>query len=307
MPSASHTVRFVIPEADDGLRLDQALARHVPGLSRRRARVLLDIGGVFVDKQRVKVAGRPVRTGQTVEANLGGALQRAAAEGMGVAARERTDAALPPHRIVHEDEHIIVVEKPAGLVTAPTPESDRGNLLDLLNRRPGEGQVFLVHRLDMPTSGLLVFARTPEANRVLGERFVSHDIERAYLAVVAGAWPEELVRIDRPITGRRAVTHVLAREVLGDGAASLVRFGLETGRSHQIRIHAQHAGHPVFGDTRHGADQLRGLAVHAPRLALHATVLGFVHPATGERVRWESPLPDELATWVEGLRGKETP
>lgn len=308
MAPASHTVRFVVPDDDDGLRLDQALARHVPGLSRRRARVLLDIGGVFVDRARVKVAGRIVRAGQTIEANLGGALERAAAEGTGTAARERADAALPPYRVVHEDEHVVVVDKPAGLVTAPTPESDRGNLLDLLQRRPGGGTVYLVHRLDMPTSGLLVFARTPAANRELGDRFAAHDVERAYQAVVAGAWPEALVRIDRPISGRRAVTHVLAREVLAGDRATLVRFGLETGRSHQIRIHATDAGHPVLGDTQHGTDALRGADVpRAPRLALHATVLGFVHPATGERVRWESPLPDELAGWVETLRAGETP
>jgi 23S rRNA pseudouridine1911/1915/1917 synthase len=300
----SETVRFVIPEADDGLRLDQALARHVPGLSRRKARVLLDIGGVFVDKARVKVAGRAVRAGQVVEANLGGALDRAAAEGTGTAARARSDAALPPYRVVHEDEHIIIVDKPAGLVTAPTPESDRGNLLDQLARRPDAGPVYLVHRLDMPTSGLLVFARTTAANRALGERFVAHDVERAYLGIVAGVWPEDVQSIDRPIGGRRAVTHVRAREVLGGGAATLVRFELETGRSHQIRIHAEGVGHPVLGDTQHGANELRD-APRAPRLALHATVLGFVHPATGEKVRWESPLPEELATLVEGLRAKE--
>jgi 23S rRNA pseudouridine1911/1915/1917 synthase len=300
----SETVRFVVPEADDGLRLDQALARHVPGLSRRKARVLLDIGGVFVDKARVKVAGRAVRAGQVVEANVGGALERAAAEGTGTAARARSDATLPAYRVVHEDEHLIIVDKPAGLVTAPTPESDRGNLLDLLARRPDAGPVYLVHRLDMPTSGLLVFARTPAANRALGERFVAHDVERAYLGVVAGAWPEDVLSIERPIGGRRAVTHVRAREVLGGGVATLVRFELETGRSHQIRIHAESIGHPVLGDTQHGANELRD-APRAPRLALHATVLGFVHPATGEAVRWESPLPDELATLVEGLRAKE--
>jgi 23S rRNA pseudouridine1911/1915/1917 synthase len=299
MASVSHTVRFVIPDADDGLRLDQALARHVPGLSRRKARVLLDIGGVFVDKARVKVAGRLVRKGQTVEANLGGVLERAAGN--------RPEVALPEYRVVHEDEHLIVVDKPAGLVTAPTPESDRGNLLDLLSRRPGGGQVYLVHRLDMPTSGLLVFAKTPAANRALSDRFVAHDVERAYLAVVVGEWPESVTRIDRPIGGRRAVTHVLAREVLGGGAATLVRFGLETGRSHQIRIHATGVAHPVLGDTQHGVELLRGDAPRAPRLALHATVLGFVHPATGERVRWERPLPDDLAGWVETLRTKETP
>lgn len=298
----SQTVRFVVPDADDGLRLDQLLARHVPGLSRRRARLLLDIGGVFVDRARVKVAGRTLRAGQVVEANLGGAFDRAAAEGAGAAARERTDAALPAYRIVHEDEHVIVVDKPAGLVTAPTPESDRGNLFDMLRRRPGAGPVHLLHRIDLPTSGLLVFGKTDEATRALAERFVHHDIERTYTAVLAGTLPDELTTIDRPIQGKRAVTHIAAREVLGGGAATLATIGLETGRSHQIRIHLADAGFPVLGDAQHGGDVARSFTPRAPRLALHASVLGFIHPATGEKVRWESPLPDELASWVAQLR-----
>ena len=302
----SEQVRFVVPDADDGLRLDQALARHVPGLSRRRAKVLLEIGGVFVDKARVKVAGRLVRAGQTVEANRGGALERAAAEGVGAAARDRTDAALPPFRVVFEDEHLIVVDKPAGLVTAPTPESDRGNLLDMLLRRPDAGTVYLVHRIDLPTSGLVVFARTSDANRALADRFAAHDVERAYVAVVRGVWPETVTTVTQPVQGKRAVTHVLAREVVAGGAATIMRFGLETGRTHQIRIHATATGHPVFGDHQHGGggampEEVRR-APRPPRLALHAALLGFVHPATGETVRWESPLPDDLTTWLDALR-----
>lgn len=300
----SQTVRFVVQKSDDGLRLDQALARHVPGLSRRRARILLDIGGVFVDKARVKAAGRMVRPGQVVEANLGGALDRAAAEGSGAAARERNDAALPPYRVVHEDDHLIVVDKPAGLVTAPTPESDRGNLLDLLRRRPGSGQVQLVHRIDLPTSGLLVFGKTDLATRALAERFVGHDIERRYVAVLAGALPEEVRTIDRPIHGKRAVTHVGDREQVGagDGLATIAQVGLETGRSHQIRIHLADLHHPVLGDHQHGGDAARRFDPRPPRLALHAAVLGFVHPASGDQVRWESPMPDDLAPWIAALR-----
>jgi 23S rRNA pseudouridine1911/1915/1917 synthase len=295
----AETVRFVVPDADAGLRLDQALARHVPGLSRRRAKVLLDIGGVFVDRARVKQAGRVLRAGQVVEANLGGAFDRAAAEGAGAAARERTDAALPPYRVVHEDEHLIVADKPAGLVTAPTPESDRGNLLDLLRRRPGTGPVYLVHRIDLPTSGLVVFARTDLANRALAERFARHDIERAYTAVLAGALPDDVRTIDQPIEGRRAVTHVGERT--HRGAATVAQIALETGRSHQIRIHLAGAGHPVLGDPQHGGDVARSFRPRPPRLALHAAVLGFIHPGSGERVRWEAPLPDDLAGWIGGL------
>lgn len=294
-------VRFVVPDADDGMRLDQALARHVPGLSRRKARVLIDLGGVFVDRGRVKVAGRPVRAGQAVEANLGGALDRAAG-GTGAAARAKDEAALPPHRIVFEDEHLIIVDKPAGLVTAPTPESDRGNLLDLLARR-GAGPVYLVHRLDLPTSGLLVFARTALANKVLGQRFAVHDVDREYVAVVEGEVPATVTTIDRPIRGQRAVTHVAAREVVAGGAATIVTVRLETGRSHQIRIHLADLGHAVLGDETHGADAMRRFEPRAPRLALHAGVLGFRHPATDEPVRWTAPPPPELAAWIDRLRG----
>ena len=296
------TVRFAVPDADDGVRLDQALARHVPGLSRRRARVLIDIGGVFVDRARVKVAGRTVRAGQVVEANLGGALDRAA--GLGSDARARADAALPAYRIFHEDADVIVVDKPAGLVTAPTPESDRGNLLDLLGRRPDAGPVFLVHRIDLPTSGLLVFAKTDLANRALGARFAAHDVERAYVAVVVGALPEHLTTIDRPIAGRRAVSHLVGREPVAGGRATVVTVRLETGRSHQIRIHLAGAGHPVLGDSQHGGEVARRFEPSPPRLALHAGVLGFIHPATGEPMRWESPIPDDLAPWLAALRAE---
>lgn len=298
------SVRFVVTESDDGVRLDQALARNVAGLSRRRARVLIDIGGVFVDRARVKAAGRTLRTGQVIEAHLGGAFERA--NGLGRDARDRADAALPPYRVVYEDAQVIVVDKPAGLVTAPTPESDRGNLLDLLSRRPDAGPVFLVHRIDLPTSGLVVFARTELANRALAARFAAHDIEREYLAVVAGELPPSVTTIRRPIGGRDAVTHVLEREVLGGGRATAVRVGLETGRNHQIRIHFAELGHPILGDPQHGA-AVRRFDPPPPRMALHAAVLGFVHPETGAPMRWTSPLPDDLTQWCAALRGDPQP
>jgi 23S rRNA pseudouridine1911/1915/1917 synthase len=298
----AHSVRFAVSKNDDGVRLDQALARNVPGLSRRRARVLIDIGGVFVDRARVKAAGRTLRTGQVIEAHLGGVLDRAS--GLGQDARARSDATLPAYRIVHEDEHVIVVDKPAGLVTAPTPESDRGNLLDLLSRRPGAGPTFLVHRIDLPTSGLVVFARTDLANRILAARFASHDIEREYLAVVVGTVPSSLTMIERPISGRRAITHIIGREVVAGGRATVVTVRLETGRNHQIRIHFADLGNPVLGDPQHGAGESRRFEPAPPRMALHAAVLGFVHPATGQPVRWVSPIPDDLAPWCAALRAE---
>jgi 23S rRNA pseudouridine1911/1915/1917 synthase len=273
---------FVVAPEDAGLRLDQVIPKHVPGLSRRKARGVIDLGGVFVDKARVKVAGRPVKPGQRIEVNIGGAL-------------ERTEPP-PEPRIVHTDDSIIVVDKPAGLVTAPTPEASRGDLLDQLARRYGE--VYLVHRLDLPTSGLLVFARTREANKKLGDAFKLHDVDREYRAIAVGEVAAQT--IDRPIDRRRAVTHVTPIEALP--GATLVACRLETGRTHQIRIHLAGIGHPVAGDRAHGGEVERAFRPRPPRLALHACLLAFVHPTTGERVRWDSPLPDDLSRWVERLR-----
>lgn len=311
MTSPAERHRFTVLAEDEGRRLDQILAARVPGLSRQKARVLIDIGGVFVDSARVKVAGRLLRAGQIVEAHTGGALERAT-KAVGRAARERDAAALPSPRIVHLDEDLVVVDKPASLITAPTPESDRSNLADLLRRRLG-GELYVVHRLDLGTSGLLVLARTSEANRILGERFRVHDIERVYLAVLQGQLsaptpahpPEPAVglavdlAVDLAIEGRRAVTHFQVREPLGE-IATVVHCRLETGRTHQIRIHARHLGHPVLGDRQYG----QRTPFDPPRLALHATRLGFRHPKSGAQFEFDSPLPDDLENWLTELRAR---
>jgi 23S rRNA pseudouridine1911/1915/1917 synthase len=297
--------KFEVAADDAGLRLDQVIPKHIAGLSRRKARAVIDLGGVFVDKTRVKVASRIVKPGQVIEVNVGGAIERAG------------ETPLPP-RIVHADDHIIIVDKPAGLVTAPTPESNRGDLLDQLSQQFGE--VYLAHRLDLPTSGLLVFARTRDANKILGDAFKVHDVDREYRAVVVGEVAAQT--IDREIEGRRAVTHVEPIETFPriapdqsrveitheDGTrsaaihATLLRARLETGRTHQIRIHLAGLGHPVCGDRTHGGEIERAFLPRPPRLVLHAMVLGFVHPATKERVRWEAPLPDDVSRWIDRLR-----
>jgi 23S rRNA pseudouridine1911/1915/1917 synthase len=293
-------VVFTIGDADVGRRLDQVLAARVEGLSRRQARVLLDIGGVFVGGRRVKVAGRPMHAGEEVVAVMGGAPARATKK-TGRAARGADERQLPAFTVVFEDEDVVVVDKPSGLLTAPTPESDRNNLADLLKRRPGAGPVFVVHRIDLETSGLVVFAKNDHANRELSRLFREHDLERAYLAVVAGAFPADLKAIDRPVGGRRAVTHVEIRERFGDGA-TLVACRLETGRTHQIRLHMAEVGTPVIGDARYG----RPWASPAPpRMALHATTLRFAHPRTGEKLSFSSPWPPDLDTWLSDLRNIE--
>jgi 23S rRNA pseudouridine1911/1915/1917 synthase len=291
--------RFVVAPEDQGRRLDQVLAARISGLSRRRARVALDLGGVFVDGARTKVAGRIVRAGQVIVAHLGGALDRATKQA-GAEARARDDAALPPFRIVHQDDDLVIVDKPSGLLTAPTPESDRGNLASALSRVLSR-RVSVVHRLDMETSGLLVFALGDESNRVLAERFRTHDVERVYLAVLRGVVSGDAHTVDVPLAGRRAVTHIQVAERF-DGA-TLVRCRLETGRTHQIRLHAHHLGHPVLGDAKHGV----ATAIDPPRMALHAMVLGFRHPHTGAALRFESGWPQELAGWLEGLRAGAPP
>jgi 23S rRNA pseudouridine1911/1915/1917 synthase len=289
---------FTVPPEDDGRRLDQVLAARVPDLSRRRARVLLDLGGVFVDGARTKMAGRLMKAGQGVVANLGGALERAT-KVTGTEARARDEATLPPHTIVFEDEDLIVVEKPAGLLTAPTPESDRNNLAGLLARAEGpiKRAIFVVHRIDLDTSGLLVFAKNDDTNRALSELFRKHDLSREYLSVARGAVPDELRLIEHPVGGKRAVTHVSIVERFG-ARATLVRARLETGRSHQIRLHLRAEGHPVLGDTTYGTPG----PGDPPRMALHATLLAFVHPRTGAQLAFESPWPADLAPWLERLR-----
>ncbi len=296
-PAASRdAIRIVVGPTDHGVRLDQALARGIPDLSRRRARVAIDLGGVFVDGARTKVASRPVRSGQVIDVNLGGVFAQTTGT-LGAEARARADAALPPFELLYEDEDLYVVDKPAGLVTAPTPESDRGNLAEQLSQRAGR-PVFVVHRLDRPTSGVLVVARTDLANRALGAAFAAHTLEREYRAVVCGHYAGPTT-IDRPVGGRRAVTHVEPLQQFAD--ATLLRVTLETGRSHQIRLHTAGFGHPVAGDTQHGGERSRQFMPRPPRLALHARVLGFPHPRTGVAMRFEREMPDELTAWMAQL------
>jgi 23S rRNA pseudouridine1911/1915/1917 synthase len=292
-------VAFTVGDEDVGRRLDQVLAARVPELSRTRARVLLDIGGVFVGARRVKVASRTVHAGEEVVAVLGGAFSRATKR-PGRLARAEDERRLPPFAVVFEDEDLVVVDKPAGLLTAPTPESDRNNLAMALSRRAGGPApgVFVVHRIDLETSGLVVFAKTAHANRVLAEKFRTHDIERAYLAVVAGPFPDAVSRIARPVGGRAAVTHVAIRERFGT-VATLLECRLETGRTHQIRLHAAALGHPVIGDARYGVPFR---AAPAPRMALHATTLGCEHPRSGAPLSFVSSLPADLVDWIDRVR-----
>jgi len=192
-----------------------------------------------------------------------------------------------------------VVDKPSGLLTAPTPESDRNNLASLLQRRKrtGNRRIHVVHRLDLETSGVLVFAKGGEANRRLSELFREHDLTRQYLGVVAGAFPEGETVCELEVGGKSARTTFECIERLGD-RATVVRATLDTGRTHQIRIHALGLGHPVLGDRKYGTRT----DFDPRRLALHAARLAFRHPFLGSSLDFKAPLPQQLERWIKKLR-----
>ncbi len=242
-----------------------------------------------------------------------------------------------PERLVirHLDEHVVVVEKPAGVNTVRHPaelewSEERRELDPTLEdlaqwaiahrlKRPASDllRLRIVHRLDKETSGLLVFARSVLAERELGMQFRKHTVTRRYLTVVPGIFLDRTLTSnlvpDRgdgrrgsttlPDVGKRAVTHVAVQERLR--GYTLLSCRLETGRTHQIRIHLSEAGHPVCGDKvycKKPNGEVVPDASGAPRLALHATELGFTHPATGAALHWEMPPPADLAKFVAGLR-----
>lgn len=280
---------FTVNPDDAGLRLDQLLAKRVPELSRRTARKVLLIGGVFVDRARVKIGSKVLAPGRKVEVNLGGALEV-------VTAAEKMEP--PAIDVVFEDESLLVADKPALLATAATRETDRHNLLYYLSQRPASASLHLVHRLDLETSGLLVLAKTSHAARVLSELFRTHDLERSYRLAMLGRLDGER-RIDEPIDGRPASTTFSPVEHKHD--ITLADARLDTGRTHQIRLHARHMGQPVLGDRRYG----RPVSTNPPRMALHARVLAFRHPTTQAPMRFEREWPADLQAWWEALDAKQ--
>jgi 23S rRNA pseudouridine1911/1915/1917 synthase len=285
---------FHVPEGMAELRLDQCLSRCVESLSRSSARVALDLGAVFVDGKRVKVASRKVAPGQHVVIHLGGAFERAHKR-VGRAARALDDAGLPEFRVLFEDEHLVAVYKPAGLLSAPTPEGDSGNLHRLLSRRDGRNaSVFVVHRLDLQTSGVLVYAKTRAMNDALAELFRTHCLVRRYDVFAAGQALDATFSVHLSLSGKPAVTHF--RRIAQHAAFCQLEATLETGRTHQIRRHLLSRGLPVLAD----AEYSRREPWHPPRLGLHAKHLSFSHPSTGAPLAFDVPLPDDLDAWLRG-------
>ncbi|MGR3498035.1 MAG: RluA family pseudouridine synthase [Limimaricola soesokkakensis] len=334
------TVRFIIAD-DPPARLDKALARDVPeqaALSRSRIAKLLAEGAVRVDGVVATDAKAAIATGAEVEISVP------------EAAESHIGAQEIPLNVVWEDHDLIVIDKPAGMVVHPAPGSPDGTLVNALihhcgddlsgvggAKRPG-----IVHRIDKDTSGLLVVAKTDRAHQGLAIQFEKHSAERHYLALchgvpdpndprlrgVKGASFEtgSVLKIQTMLgrhrtdrqrqavsfeQGRHAVTRVKVIEAFA--GAALVECRLETGRTHQIRVHMSHAGHaligdPVYGGRRKLSEKAHGAAAVAlagrfGRQALHAASLGFAHPVTGERLRFESPLPADMAELLSALRG----
>ncbi len=308
---------------DEGLRLDRVLARHLPDLSRTRLQALIADG-------RVSREGRPL-SGGSAKVTTGA---RFTIEVPPAEPAEPVAQAIPLV-IVYEDEDLIVIDKPAGMVVHPAPGNPDGTLVNALLhhcgaslsgiggvRRPG-----IVHRLDKDTSGLLVVAKNDRAHQALAAQFADHGrtgpLERAYLAFVWGTPELPSGTVDAPLgrhpvareriavraSGRFAITHWTRLESFDDRdgrpLAALVECRLETGRTHQIRVHMAHIGHALLGDAVYGGGQRTKANRLGPvarerleslgRQALHAARLGFEHPRTGAFLSFESPLPAELA------------
>ena len=298
-----------MPSDKAGVRLDRFLADALAGLSRTRVQALLAGGCISCAGRVVSGAKTKVLAGQVYEIDVPatiGAVPRAQAI---------------PLDVVYEDDDIIVVDKPPGLVVHPAagnPDRTLVNALlahcgDSLTGVGGVARPGIVHRLDKGTSGLMVAAKNDRAHASLTEQFAAHTIERAYHAVVWG--------VPRPVTGtissnigrsprnrkkmavverggKRAVTHYAVKQRFGDQAA-LVECRLETGRTHQIRVHMAGLGHPLLGDPLYGgrrAAKADNRALHCMltelnHQVLHARLLGFVHPVTGDKIAWESDYP----------------
>jgi 23S rRNA pseudouridine1911/1915/1917 synthase len=330
LTTPSGRLLFEAGPGDVDERLDRFLGRAAAerrfSLSRTRLKALVEAGHVTVDGNLVVDAAFRLSEGALIE----------------VEAPPASDSPLPaqklPLNIVFEDAHLLVLDKPAGLVVHPAAGHEDGTLVNALIahcgdslsgiggvRRPG-----IVHRLDKDTSGLLVVAKTDAAHRGLSELFADHgrtgSLVREYLALVWGRPAMPHGTIDAPLgrhprqrekmavvaeeRGRHAVTHWRLAEPLG--AASLISCRLETGRTHQIRVHLAHIGHPLLGDAVYGAGfksksaQLteagRAALARLGRQALHAATLGFVHPVTGEELSFESPPPEELSSLIRSLK-----
>lgn len=322
---------MTVDAADAGKRLDAVLAAHLDALSRNRIQSLIKSGDVTVGGAKIVEPKFRVNEGDALTLTLP---EPEDPEPKGEAI---------PINVVYEDEHLIVVDKPAGLVVHPGAGNWTGTLVNALIHHCGDSlsgiggvkRPGIVHRIDKDTSGLLVVAKTDQAHRGLADQFADHGrsgpLERAYSAIVWGAPASLKGTIDANLarsqsnrqkmavvktSGRHAVTHWQVRERFGPAeqadVASLIECRLETGRTHQIRVHMAHIGHPLIGDDDYGSgfktkinrlqEPLKSAVSGFGRQALHAGLLAFKHPASGETLRFESPYPADFADLLTSLR-----
>ena len=311
MDAGVSTISVTIGES--GLRLDRALALAIPTLSRERLKGLISAGHVRAGSVLARDPASKTVAGAAFDVDVPVATPMA---------NEAQPIAL---NLVFEDDHLLVVDKPAGLAVHPAAGNPDGTLVNALlhhcaGRLSGIGGVArpgIVHRIDKDTSGLLVVAKTDPAHTGLSAQFARHSIDRRYMAIVAGV-PATKGTVDAPLarsphdrkkvaiveSGKRAVTHYTLTEPLR--GAALVECRLETGRTHQVRVHMASIGHPLLGDPVYG----RGRAEHRPllkrlgfdRQALHAAHLGFVHPVTRMAIAFESKMPHDMQELFTALR-----
>jgi 23S rRNA pseudouridine1911/1915/1917 synthase len=306
--------QITVAADEAGERLDRILAAHLDALSRSRLKKLIETGQVSLDGETINDPSMRVKGGQRFVVALPAPVA------------DRPEPQAMALTIVYEDDQLLVLDKPAGLVVHPAPGNPDRTLVNALLahcgdslagiggvRRPG-----IVHRIDKDTSGLMVVAKTDLAHQKLSEDFAAHTLTRSYLAIVRGVpAPRDgtiATRIGRSranrkkmavVTGggKEAVTHYHVLRALGL-RASLVECRLATGRTHQIRVHLTHIGHPLIGDQSYGRGRSSGLPEAArafPRQALHANLIGFTHPASGEHLEFTSPLPADMAALIAAL------
>ena len=320
-PLSGKTLTLTVPRDLGGERLDRVLTRLLDGLSRERCRELIEDDLVTLDGAPARRPSRSVAAGGLLEVRI--------------QLRDRTrsgNSGGGELRVVHEDEHLVVIDKPAGMVAHPSGTVRGGTVAELAALRwgplpdpqgsTGEQRPGIVHRLDADTTGLMVLARTQPAATGLLAQFRERRVEKLYTAVVHGEprfdsdWievpvgrdprhPERMAALHRG-EGREASTFYTTCERLG--CASLLEARPRTGRTHQIRVHLAHVGHPLVGDRLYRPRSLRALPREAPtptRQALHAGKLCFEHPVTREQLQFEAPLPDDLERLLVWLRAAE--